>query len=367
MGGSHLPNIFQPTQRQFTNRKAQFFSFERQNLFDDAVQVFVGHGRIRRHRYIAPKSFASVFHAFNEPLLCIALSSIFRRDIAKRRSNDFPVDSVTSGTAVISQQGFEIDFSSWLSHHQVRLYLCIFCAGRSWRFDPGLSGHDVRPRKRLQIIDQHPHAFAAYHTTIRGHPPRSAVENGAEDFLIPTAIAPTPIRETGTDPASASITVTTVAIHRGKQSRSGPGIVRIPLVRIAQLTGRRRDPAGPHMSFITYRRRCAALFAGRTRGRSPGISASIAGDSQQRDSECGENCGRDGHVSSHHQDFLSPYHYRPKIQIIPPWLVCRPSVLTTSAGDRTSAGSSERTSPAIRNQSPPMPAYTATYCLPSGA
>src|SRR5207245_11590006 len=51
---------------------------------------------------------------------------------------------------------------------------------------------------------------------------------------------------------------------------------------------------------------------------------------------------------------------------MPPWLVCRARSGAKSAGGRTSAGSSERTSPDNRNQSPPMPAYTATYCLPSG-
>src|SRR5207249_8906484 len=58
--------------------------------------------------------------------------------------------------------------------------------------------------------------------------------------------------------------------------------------------------------------------------------------------------------------------HRPKIHTMPPWLVWRARSGMKSAGGLTSAGSSDRTSPESRNQSPPMPAYTATYCLPSG-
>src|SRR5204862_833115 len=58
--------------------------------------------------------------------------------------------------------------------------------------------------------------------------------------------------------------------------------------------------------------------------------------------------------------------HRPKIQMMPPWLVWRAMSLIKSAGGRTSAGSSERTSPDSSAPSPPKPAYTATYCLPSG-
>src|SRR5437773_1780630 len=65
--------------------------------------------------------------------------------------------------------------------------------------------------------------------------------------------------------------------------------------------------------------------------------------------------------TTHH----APVH-RPKIQTMPPWLVCRARSGAKSAGGRTSAGSSDRTSPDSRNQSPPMPAYTAMYCFPSG-
>src|SRR4051794_14659591 len=63
--------------------------------------------------------------------------------------------------------------------------------------------------------------------------------------------------------------------------------------------------------------------------------------------------------------FAACRSYRPKIHIIPPWLVCRPSSGAKSAGGRTSAGSSDRTSPESRNQSPPIPERIATYCLPS--
>src|SRR5439155_7861831 len=58
--------------------------------------------------------------------------------------------------------------------------------------------------------------------------------------------------------------------------------------------------------------------------------------------------------------------YSANSHTIPPRLVWRARSGMKLAGGRMSAGSSERTSPASNAQSPPSPAYTATYCLPSG-
>src|SRR5207248_5723348 len=81
---------------------------------------------------------------------------------------------------------------------------------------------------------------------------------------------------------------------------------------------------------------------------------------------------RDQYEADHETQGEQEYRERvahgpsPNSQTMPPWLVWRAMSRMKSAGGRTSAGSSERTSPASSAQSPPMPAYTATYCLPSG-
>src|SRR6185437_13333659 len=110
--------------------------------------------------------------------------------------------------------------------------------------------------------------------------------------------------------------------------------------RVFDLTGGRLVATGGDMIGIADRRRAAA-----------GIDPTAGGEQ----SSCSHAPRTTHHVRLHNA----------KIQTIPPWLVCRARSGAKSAGGRTSAGSSDRTSPDSRNQSPPMPAYTATYCLPS--
>src|SRR5512146_2701684 len=125
-----------------------------------------------------------------------------------------------------------------------------------------------------------------------------------------------------------------VAVHRHERplalGHRGPIVGE----RIHQGRGNRGDPAGGHVLLVPDGRRS---LSGIARG------AATSGRGQETESR-----------------------YSAKIHTMPPWLVWRAISGMKSAGARTSAGSSERTSPDRRNQSPPIPAYTATYCLPSG-
>src|SRR6185503_18280866 len=65
------------------------------------------------------------------------------------------------------------------------------------------------------------------------------------------------------------------------------------------------------------------------------------------------NAGRRGQHGHHHAAHAA---HSANTHTMPPWLVYRERSGAKSARGRTSAGSSERMSPAIKNQSPPIPA-----------
>src|SRR5207245_2512023 len=185
-----------------------------------------------------------------------------------------------------------------------------------------LGRHVGRRLERLKVGDEFPDGGGWQHAAVRRHAARLAVIDRLEDVTVGAAVAPTAVAQTGAHPAHRPATVTAVAVHHAERALA-PERIR---------GGRRCAP-----------RRCAAaredarLVSHRRGGL---VAAARSGDDESQG-------------------------YRAKIHTIPPWLVCRAISGMKSAGGRTSAGSSDRTSPESRNQSPPIPAYTATYCLPS--
>src|SRR5712692_6756233 len=133
--------------------------------------------------------------------------------------------------------------------------------------------------------------------------------------------------------------MTAIAVHRAENPLPFRSRRSISLEGIGEAACRRGDASGKNVLVVADRWR---------RPRRPPAPPRVARSAARRD-----------------RDQREP-RYRAKTQTMPPWLVCRARSGAKSAGGRTSAGSSERTSPDSRNQSPPMPAYIAMYCFPSG-
>src|SRR5712691_7500260 len=145
------------------------------------------------------------------------------------------------------------------------------------------------------------------------------------------AVTPAPVHEARAHPPEGAAAVTAIAVHRDEDLLALGRRLAVAAERIGHAPRRGRGAPRRDVGVVAERRR--------ETGRPP------TGNAQQ------EHRG---------------YYGKPKTQTIPPWLVCRARWGAKSARGRTSAGSSERTSPDKRNQSPPIPAYTATYCRPSG-
>src|SRR2546430_9135884 len=142
-----------------------------------------------------------------------------------------------------------------------------------------------------------------------------------EDVTVGAAVAPTAVAQAGAHPAHRSATVTAVAVHHAERA----------------LALRRRLPISPEG--ILGGQRCARRRC----------------DAAREDARLVPH-GRGGLVALARSGDDESQGYRAKIHTIPPWLVCRAMSGMKSAGGRTSAGSSDRTSPESRNQSPPIPA-----------
>src|SRR5205807_7828216 len=196
---------------------------------------------------------------------------------------------------------------------------------------PRLRRHASRRLEQLKVGDEFPDGGGWQHAAVRRHAVRLAVIDRLEDVTVGAAVAPTAVAQTGARPAHRPATVTAVAVHHAERALALRR--RLPISPEGILGGRR-----------CARRRCdaaredARLVSHRRGGL---VAAARSGDDESQG-------------------------YRAKIHTIPPWLVCRAISGMKSAGGRTSAGSSDRTSPDSRNQSPPMPAYTAMYCFPFG-
>src|SRR6266853_838713 len=215
------------------------------------------------------------------------------------------------------------------------------------RLLPGLGGHIARHRQRSEVRDQGPDSLGPECAAECRHALWTTVVDRVEHLGIRATVAPATVCQVGSDPSAPITPVATVAIHRGKQQRTALGHRPVPLMRIAQGSAGRGNATGCKMRFVTNRRRRAGLLRGRR---------SVPAAGGHREARQQQRRRYASHVPRH----------RPKIQIMPPWLVWRAISLRKSAGGRTSAGSSERVSPDSSAQSPPKPAYTATYCLPSG-
>src|SRR2546429_147577 len=135
------------------------------------------------------------------------------------------------------------------------------------------------------------------------------------------AARPTPLAQAGPPPARPPATGTAAAVNHA-EGASAP---------------RRRLPTSPEG--ILGGQRCARRRC----------------DAAREDARLVPH-GRGGLVALARSGDDESQGYRAKIHTIPPWLVCRAMSGMKSAGGRTSAGSSDRTSPESRNQSPPIPA-----------
>src|SRR5439155_1486251 len=195
---------------------------------------------------------------------------------------------------------------------------------------PRLCRHVRRRLERLEVGHEFPDRAGWQEAAVRRHAVRLAVIDRLEDLTIGAAVAPAAVAQAGAHPARRPAAVTAVAVHHAERPLALHRRLPVSAERILSgLRGaRRRRDAAREDARLVSRRRCGLMSAARS------------GDHQSQD-------------------------YRAKIHTMPPWLVCRAMSGMKSAGGRTSAGSSDRTSPDRRNQSPPMPAYTATYCFPS--
>src|SRR2546425_360238 len=197
---------------------------------------------------------------------------------------------------------------------------------RSPRDRRGIGGRG----ERLQVRHQPPDRLRRQHAPEGRHAARAAVIDRLEDGAVGSAVAPAAIGETGPLPPDGAHGVTAVTIERAEQLLP---VRRRPLVTlegILETLGGGWIAAREDMLLVAHGRRRRLL-----RRR----------DDQREQRRCGYN------ANSH---------------TMPPRLVCRAMSGMTLNGGRTSAGSSERASPASSAQSPPMPADTATDCLPPG-
>src|SRR6058998_2092031 len=186
---------------------------------------------------------------------------------------------------------------------------------------PRLGRHVGGWLERLEVGHEFPDGIGRQQTTIRRHAVRLAVIDRLEDLAIGAAVAPAAVAQAGAHPAHRPAAVTAVAVHHAERA----------------LALRRRLPISPEG--ILGGRRCAR---------------------RRCDAACEDarlvSHGRGGLVALARSGDDESQGYRAKTHTIPPWLVCRAMSGMKSAGGRTSAGSSDRTSPESRNQSPPIPA-----------
>src|SRR5437773_807377 len=205
--------------------------------------------------------------------------------------------------------------------------------GTPWRLcaaSPRL-GRDVRRRcEPLQVRHEPLDRLGRQHATERRHAARPAIIDGVEDRAVGAAIAPAPVRQARPLPPDRSQRVTAVAVERTEQLLPVRRRPFVALERVLEAPGRGGIAGGEDVLLVALGGRYRLL-----RRRH-----------EQREQRRG--C------------------YSANSHTIPPRPVCLAMSGMKLAGGRTSAGSSERTSPASSAQSPPMPAYTATYCLPSG-
>src|ERR1041384_4157348 len=206
---------------------------------------------------------------------------------------------------------------------------------------PPLRRNDTGNRLRADIRYALPNRSGRHDAAIRGHPARAAVENRLKQRAVRAAVAPAPVHQARPHPAERAAAVTTVAVHRAEDFGAVGSVCGVDWKWVFDLTSGRLVATRRDVLGIADRRRAAARIC-------------PAACDEQR------SCSHAPRTTHH-----VPLH-KAKIQTMPPWLVCRARSGAKSAGGLTSAGSSERTSPDSRNQSPPMPAYTAMYCFPSG-
>src|SRR6266511_2776228 len=210
------------------------------------------------------------------------------------------------------------------------------------RARPHLRRNDTGNWLRADIRDDLPDRSGRHHAAICGHPARPAVEDRLIQRAVGAAIAPAAIDQARAHPPGRTAAVAAVAVHRAEDLSAIGDDCGIGCDGILDLDGWRLVAAGGDVIRIAH-----------GHWHSTGVGALARRQQNSR-----PHAPRTTHHARIH---------KPKIQTMPPWLVCRARSDAKSAGGRTSAGSSDRTSPDSRNQSPPMPAYTAMYCFPSGA
>src|SRR2546422_3785884 len=193
---------------------------------------------------------------------------------------------------------------------------------------PSLSRNDTWNWLRADIDNHLPYRAGRHDPAVRGHPARPAVKDRLKQRTVAAAVAPAAVHETGPHPSRRAAAVAAVAVHRAEDLRAVSHVGGVGFQRIDDFAG--RGLAATRRDMVRVANRWGeTLFP-------------IAGREQRQD-----------HARRTTHDVRS---HRPKIQTMPPWLVCRARSGAKSAGGRTSAGSSDRTSPERRNQSPPMPA-----------
>src|SRR3989449_894327 len=199
---------------------------------------------------------------------------------------------------------------------------------------PRLRRHVGGWLERLEMGHEFPDGTGRQQTPVRRHAVGLAVTNRLEDLRIGAAVAPAAVAQAGAHPTHRPAAVTAVAVHHAER----PLALRRRLPVSAE-----RIPVRPRGA---RRRRDAAREDARVRSRRAGRSCGFTFTARRGNEQQGD--------------------YRAKIHTMPPWWVCGAMPKIRPAGGRPPAGPPAGPPPASRNQSPPIPAYTATYCLPSG-
>src|SRR5438874_7143593 len=206
------------------------------------------------------------------------------------------------------------------AYASARLYTPLdACDLRPFFRNPLFRGDVSRNRLSTDVGDHLPDRPGRHDAAIGWHAAGTAVEDRLKQRAIRPAVAPPAVDETRPHPTKRAPAVAAVAVHRAEQLRAVGGVRGVDRQRVLDVTGGRLAAAGRDVVGIADRRRNVGI-------------RSVAGG------------------------YHTKQNYKPNIQTMPPWLVCRARSGAKSAGGRTSAGSSDRTSPDSRNQSPPMPA-----------
>src|SRR5215813_11741777 len=74
---------------------------EREDPGDQGLDVLVGHGRVRRHGYLAPDAVSSRLDLLHELCRSVLVALVFRGDCLIRGSDDLLVDGVACGASVL--------------------------------------------------------------------------------------------------------------------------------------------------------------------------------------------------------------------------------------------------------------------------